>query len=64
MSMALAPFVLASVIGRGARFFMVALLIRMGGERFEKLLRRNIDMIGWVLVALCVVLAVFLYNRS
>jgi membrane protein YqaA with SNARE-associated domain len=64
MSMALAPFVLASVVGRGARFFLVALLIRMGGERFEKLLRRNIDMIGWVLVALCVVLGVFLYNRG
>jgi len=64
MSMALAPFVLASVVGRGARFFLVALLIRMGGERFEKLLRRNIDMIGWVLVALCVVLAVFLYNKT
>ncbi len=63
MNMALIPFVLASAIGRGARFFLVALLIRMGGERFEKLLRRNIDMIGWVLVALCAVLAVFLYNR-
>lgn len=64
MSMALAPFVLASVVGRGARFFMVALLIKMGGERFEKLLRRNIDMIGWVLVALCAVLAGFLYYRA
>jgi membrane protein YqaA with SNARE-associated domain len=64
MSMVLAPFVLASVVGRGARFFMVALLIKMGGERFEKLLRRNIDMIGWVLVALCAVLAGFLYYRA
>ncbi len=63
MNMALIPFVLASTIGRGARFFLVALLIRMGGERFEKLLRRNIDLIGWVLVALCVVLGVFLYNK-
>ena len=63
MNMALVPFILASAIGRGTRFFLVALLIRMGGERFEKLLRRNIDMIGWVLVGLCVVLAVFLYNK-
>ncbi len=63
MSMMLAPFVLASVVGRGARFFLVALLIRKGGERFERLLRRNIDLIGWVLVALCTVLAIFLYSR-
>ncbi|MEE9423740.1 MAG: YqaA family protein [Methylococcales bacterium] len=63
MSMMLAPFVLASVVGRGARFFLVALLISKGGERFERLLRRNIDMIGWVLVALCAVLAAFLYYR-
>jgi len=63
MSMVLVPFVIASAIGRGARFFMLALLIRMGGERFETLLRRNIDMIGWVLVVLCAVLGVFLYHR-
>lgn len=63
MNMTLVPFILASIVGRGTRFFMVALLIRLGGARFEKLLRHNIDMIGWVLVALCVVLGVFLYNR-
>ena len=54
ISMALAPFVLASAIGRGARFFLVAALMAWGGERMEGLLRRYVDRIGWILVLLVV----------
>ncbi|MCP5142458.1 MAG: DedA family protein [Chromatiales bacterium] len=50
ISMAFLPFVLASVIGRGARFFLVAGLMRWGGERMERTLREYIDRIGWVVV--------------
>ena len=50
------PFLLASLIGRGARFFLVAGLIRWGGERMDQLLRSYVDRIGWVLVVLAVVL--------
>ncbi len=56
IGMALGPFVLASVIGRGARFFLVAALMAWGGERMEQTLRRYIDRIGWILVALIVLL--------
>lgn len=63
MNMALIPFVLASAIGRGARFFMVALLIRLGGQRFEKMLRKHIDWIGWVLVAACLILGLIIYYK-
>ena len=52
MSMMLLPFVAASTIGRGARFFLVAALIFWGGESFEQSLRRSIDVLGWLLVAL------------
>ena len=55
MSLALLPFVVASAIGRGARFFLVAGLIYWGGERFAEFLRRRIDFIGWMTVALIVV---------
>ena len=55
ISMAFAPFVLASVIGRGARFFLVASLMRWGGARMEKTLRIYIDRIGWVVIALAIV---------
>ena len=60
--MALVPFVLASLIGRGARFFLVAALMAWGGERMEHTLRRYIDRIGWITVAL--VLLLVLFNRS
>ena len=52
MSLALLPFLVASAIGRGARFFLVAGLIFWGGERFETFLRKRIDLIGWFTVAL------------
>ncbi|NIC42797.1 YqaA family protein [Aquabacterium sp. A08] len=52
LSMALLPFTLASLVGRGARFFLVAGLMRWGGARMEAQLRRHIDRLGWATVAL------------
>lgn len=53
--MPLAPFVLASLVGRGARFYLVAGLLRWGGPRVELLLRRYVEILGWLFVALLVV---------
>ncbi len=50
VGMAFLPFVLASIVGRGARFFLVAGLMVWGGEKMEQMLRRYVDRIGWVLV--------------
>jgi len=52
LSMAMLPFALASIIGRGARFFLVAGLMKWGGARMESTLRQNIDRIGWATVIL------------
>ncbi|MDP1898978.1 MAG: hypothetical protein Q8K96_00805, partial [Rubrivivax sp.] len=52
LSMALLPFTLASLIGRGARFFLVAGLMAWGGARMEVALHRTIDRLGWATVAL------------
>ncbi|MBR4737554.1 MAG: DedA family protein [Rhodocyclaceae bacterium] len=54
-AMPLVPFVLASALSRGARFFLVAGLIRWGGEKMEATLRRHVEIAGWVCVALMVV---------
>jgi membrane protein YqaA with SNARE-associated domain len=51
LSMALLPFTLASLVGRGARFFLVAGLMRWGGARMEEALRRYVDWLGWLSVA-------------
>ena len=54
-SMALLPFILASIIGRGARFYLVAGLMLWGGESMHQTLRKHIDRIGWALVALIII---------
>jgi hypothetical protein len=53
--MAFLPFVLASAIGRGARFFLVAGLLAWGGARMEARIRTYVEGIGWSLVVLGVV---------
>ena len=60
-AMSLIPFVAASLIGRGARFFLVAGLIYAGGERFEAQLRRYADGIGWAVVGVVAIGVLFLY---
>lgn len=60
-SMALLPFVLASLIGRGARFFLVAGLMKLGGPRMEAALHRYVEWLGWLVVGL-VVIAVIVVN--
>ena len=63
ISMSFLPFVLASVIGRGARFFLVAGLMAWGGPAMEERLHRYMDWIGWGLVVL-VALAVLFYRNG
>lgn len=58
LSMALLPFTLASLVGRGMRFFMVAGLMAWGGARMESLLHRYVDRIGWATVALVILAAI------
>ncbi|MBU2923211.1 YqaA family protein [Colwellia sp. 4_MG-2023] len=55
LHMAFLPFLLASAIGRGMRFFLVAGLIQWGGEAITHKLRKWIDMIGWTVVALIII---------
>lgn len=62
LSMALLPFTIASFIGRGMRFFMVAGFMAWGGPRMEALLHKYVDRIGWAVVALVAVGAVVYGN--
>lgn len=50
LQMAILPFVIASLIGRSARFFLVAGLMRWGGPRMDTLLRRYVDIAGWAVI--------------
>jgi membrane protein YqaA with SNARE-associated domain len=55
LGLAFLPFVLASAVGRGARFYLVAGLMVWGGERMEQALRQYIDRLGWLLIIVVVV---------
>lgn len=55
LAMLLPVFLLASAVGRGGRFFLVAGLIRWGGAPMEARLRRHVEFLGWLLVGLLLV---------
>ena len=59
IAMALLPFVIASAIGRGARFFLVAALMAWGGARMEAALHRYVDKIGWFLILVFVLVIIY-----
>ncbi len=56
VGMAFLPFVIASFVGRGLRFFMVAGLMAWGGEPMEKKLHKYVDIIGWLMVGLVIII--------
>jgi membrane protein YqaA with SNARE-associated domain len=55
MVLNLPMFVLASVIGRGGRFFLVAALVAWGGPPIEARIKQHMDLVGWLVVLLCVI---------
>ena len=49
-------FLIASLIGRAGRFFLVAGLVRAGGQGFEDGLEKYVERIGWAVVAISAVI--------
>jgi membrane protein YqaA with SNARE-associated domain len=52
-------FFIGSLIGRAARFFLVAGLVRAGGQRFEDTLSKHVERIGWATVVVTVVVIAY-----
>ena len=61
LALALLPFLIASMVGRGARFYLVAVLLMWLGPRLEPIVRKYIEWIGWTMVLVLVVL--FIWSR-
>jgi membrane protein YqaA with SNARE-associated domain len=61
LSLALLPFVVASIIGRGLRFFLVAWCLAKFGPAIETRLIQYIERIGWAVVV-ALVLAIGFYS--
>ena len=47
VGVALIPFILMSIVGRGIRFFLVAGLIKLGGDKLESTIHKKIEWFGW-----------------
>ena len=60
----LPAFFIGSLVGRAARFCLVAGLVRLGGERFEATLARHIERLGWAVVAIAVAVIGWLMMRG
>jgi len=52
LAMSFPLFVLGSIIGRAARFYLVAGLLKWGGEHMEDKIRHYIEVLGWIVVVL------------
>lgn len=53
--MALLPFIIGSVIGRGGRFYLVAFLMHHFGKRYKDKIEKYIDILGIAFVVLIIV---------
>lgn len=63
LGLAFLPFLIASIIGRGARFFLVAWCLATYGPSIESRLLAYIERIGWVIV-IALVLAIVIYHSQ
>jgi membrane protein YqaA with SNARE-associated domain len=63
-ALSLPGFFIGSLIGRAARFFLVAGLVRAGGERFESSLSTHIERIGWAVVVVSAIIIAWLMMRD
>ena len=48
--LAFVPFLVASFVGRGLRFFLIGFIVIRGGENIEQKIRKNAEVLGWVTV--------------
>ena len=60
----LPAFFIGSMIGRGARFFLVAGLLVWGGEGLETKLRQYVERIGWAVVGLVAIVIAWFMVRG
>lgn len=63
-ALSLPGFLIASLLGRAGRFFLVAGLVKAGGQRFEDGVARNIERVGWVIVFITALVIAWLMMRG
>jgi membrane protein YqaA with SNARE-associated domain len=64
VGMPMLPFLCGMTVGRGKRVFLLALAIRIGGERAERALHRHVETVGWIALALVAAVIAWLVLRQ
>jgi membrane protein YqaA with SNARE-associated domain len=59
ISMSFLPFILASFVGRGGRFYLVAGMMVWGGDKLQSRLKQYVDIIGWGMVGLIALFVIY-----
>ena len=55
LSMSFIPFLLVSLVGRAAHFYMIALLMAWAGPKMEATVKKYIEWIGWAMLLIVVI---------
>jgi hypothetical protein len=58
------PVLASMLVGRGKRVYLVALAIRLGGERAQAALHRWIEPVGWIALSLLLAAVAWLGWRA
>ena len=61
LGLSIIPFIIASLIGRGARFYLVAWCLAKFGAVIEQKMMRYIERVGWSIVAALIVMIALYY---
>ena len=61
IGLSLIPFLIASFLGRGMRFFLIGFIISKGGDNLEKKLRKYVEVIGWTGLSILSAYILFTY---
>ena len=55
LSMSFIPFLLVSLVGRAAHFYMIALLMAWAGPKLEPVVRKYNEWLGWAVIVIAVI---------
>ena len=55
LSMPFIPFLLVSLVGRAAHFYLIALLMAWAGPKMEPVVRKYIEWLGWSIIILALI---------
>ena len=63
LSMPFGWFVLAAILGRSAHFYLIGMTMAWAGPKMEPTVRRYIEWLGWLTVAVAVIAYVWHQNQ-